>query len=74
MPTPAKGTTVKSKFDPKEAEVHIQSYELGVLVWPELWADNTSEGHCTMVPTFAQDLPQNTVSQTWECDWAAYAI
>jgi tyrosyl-DNA phosphodiesterase-1 len=63
MPTPAKGK-VKSKFDAKEAEVHIQSYELGVLVWPELWADNTPEGHCTMVPTFAQDLPQNTVSQT----------
>ena len=62
MPTPPKGKA-KPKFDAKEAEVHIQSYELGVLVWPELWADDAPRGHCTMVPTFGQDLPQNTVGQ-----------
>ena len=63
MPAAAKGKT-KSKFDATEAEVHIQSYELGVLVWPELWADDAPGRCCTMVPTFGQDLPANTVGQT----------
>lgn len=64
MSPPAKGKK-KLKFDAEEAEVHIQSYELGVLVWPELWADDAAsvQGHCVMVPTFGQDMPSNTTSQ-----------
>jgi tyrosyl-DNA phosphodiesterase-1 len=61
MASPAKGQK-KAKFDPKDAEVHIQSYELGVLVWPELWADDV--GRCAMVPTFGKDMPSNTTGQT----------
>lgn len=34
-------------------EIRICSYELGVLVWPELIKDNAS-----MVPTFKTDKPQ----------------
>ena len=71
MPT-TKGK--KPKFDAAEAEVHIQSYELGVLVWPELWAEEDAwsittrannvavREDCVMVPTFGQDLPENPVS------------
>jgi tyrosyl-DNA phosphodiesterase-1 len=33
-------------------ESRICSYELGVLVWPELWDENAK-----MVPTFKQDMP-----------------
>ena len=33
-------------------ESRICSYELGVLVWPELWNQNA-----VMVPTFKQDMP-----------------
>jgi tyrosyl-DNA phosphodiesterase-1 len=33
-------------------EARICSYELGVLVWPELWDENAK-----MVPTFKQDMP-----------------
>jgi tyrosyl-DNA phosphodiesterase-1 len=33
-------------------EVRICSYEIGVLVWPELFGDNA-----TMVPTFKTDTP-----------------
>lgn len=56
-----KGT--KPTFDATEAEVHIQSYELGVLVWPELWAEADAEsrsGDCVMVPTFGRNLPQGS--------------
>lgn len=64
MPTPAKGKKM-SKFDAEEAEVHIQSYELGVLVWPELWADDGQggPGRCAMVPVFGQDTPRITAGQ-----------
>lgn len=55
---PSKGK--KKSFDAAEAEVHIQSYELGVLVWPELWADETPGARCAMVPTFGKDMPNNT--------------
>ena len=37
----------------KAGEVRISSYELGVLVWPELYGDDAK-----MVPTFKQDIPQ----------------
>jgi len=33
-------------------EIRICSYELGVLVWPELWGENAK-----MVPAFKQDMP-----------------
>ncbi len=33
-------------------ESRICSYELGVLVWPELWGENAK-----MVPTFKRDIP-----------------
>ena len=52
----------KSKFNAAEAEVHIQSFELGVLVWPELWADEVGDGTaqpCAMVPVFGKDLPNS---------------
>jgi tyrosyl-DNA phosphodiesterase-1 len=39
-------------------EVRICSYEIGVLVWPELFGDKA-----TMVPTFKNDTPMST-----ECD------
>lgn len=48
----------KAKYNSAEAEVHIQSYELGVLVWPELWADENAQGaRCAMIPTFGKDMP-----------------
>ena len=34
-------------------EVRVCSYEIGVLVWPELYGENA-----TMVPTFKTDTPQ----------------
>ena len=33
-------------------DVRICSYEIGVLVWPELFGE-----HATMVPTFGEDTP-----------------
>ncbi len=33
-------------------EVRVCSYEIGVMVWPELFGDNA-----TMVPTFKSDTP-----------------
>lgn len=39
----------------KQGEVRIQSYETGVLVWPELFAEPGYE--VSMVPTFGRDLP-----------------
>jgi len=39
----------------REAFVHIQSYELGVLVWPELFAEGG--GNARMVPIFGTDSP-----------------
>jgi tyrosyl-DNA phosphodiesterase 1 len=40
----------------QEAFVHIQSYELGVLVWPELFAEEGG-GNVCMVPVFGTDSP-----------------
>lgn len=36
-------------------DVKIQSYEIGVLVWPELFGENAK-----MVPTFKTDIPKAT--------------
>ena len=38
-----------------ERYIHIQSYELGVLVWPELF--DVGQG-ATMEPTFGKDVPE----------------
>lgn len=36
-----------------QGEMRISSYELGVLVWPELFGEDAK-----MVPTFKQDVPK----------------
>lgn len=41
----------------KQGQVKIQSYETGVLLWPELFAEPESE--IVMVPTFGMDMPGN---------------
>lgn len=41
----------------KQGEVRIQSYETGVLVWPDLFADPHTDCDVTMVPTFGKDMP-----------------
>ncbi|RMZ75465.1 hypothetical protein DV738_g5446, partial [Chaetothyriales sp. CBS 135597] len=46
----------------EESHVHIQSYEIGVLVWPELFGADVDatcqeEKHTRMVPVFGKDLP-----------------
>ncbi|KAH6612139.1 tyrosyl-DNA phosphodiesterase-domain-containing protein [Boeremia exigua] len=41
----------------KQGEVRIQSYETGVLVWPELFAVGESECDVSMVPVFGKDTP-----------------
>ncbi|KAF1926457.1 phospholipase D/nuclease [Didymella exigua CBS 183.55] len=43
----------------KQGEVRIQSYETGVLVWPDLFkgSDEGDESEATMVPTFGRDMP-----------------
>ena len=43
--------------------VQIQSFEIGVLVWPELFAD-AEEGTIRMVPTFGRDTPESKVGRT----------
>jgi len=51
----------KGSKDASEAEVHIQSFEIGVLVWPELFADkdiNGQKSRVRMVPTFGTDTPE----------------
>ena len=46
----------------KDGEVRICSYELGVVVWPGLWADG-HEGPAEMIPTFQKDtIPPEDVS------------
>jgi tyrosyl-DNA phosphodiesterase 1 len=44
-----------------EGKVQIQSFEIGVLVWPELWLDNDVDGKDIapprMVPVFGRDSP-----------------
>jgi len=41
----------------KQGEVRIQSYETGVLVWPELFASGEKGCEVHMVPTFGKDVP-----------------
>jgi tyrosyl-DNA phosphodiesterase-1 len=41
----------------KQGEVRIQSYETGVLVWPELFVEPGYEA--SMVPTFGDDMPKS---------------
>ncbi|KAK5939708.1 hypothetical protein PMZ80_008088 [Knufia obscura] len=61
LSTQAWGTAAKvakGVKDPGEAISHISSFEIGVLIWPELFLDE-SDGKATgrMVPTFGMDLP-----------------
>jgi tyrosyl-DNA phosphodiesterase-1 len=41
----------------KEGAVRIQSYETGVLVWPELFASPNKDCEISMVPVFGNDVP-----------------
>lgn len=41
----------------KEGAVRIQSYETGVLVWPELFATPNKDCEVSMVPVFGNDVP-----------------
>jgi len=43
----------------KDGEYKISSWEMGVLVWPELSSDcaSSDSSHIAMVPTFKKDLP-----------------
>lgn len=43
----------------KKGEVWIQSYETGVLVWPELFASRETECEVSMVPVFGKDMPDS---------------
>lgn len=53
----------QSKNTAGEPQVRICSYEIGVLVWPELFADgDTEKGKAVMVPTFLTDTPPTTAS------------
>lgn len=72
----------KSKFNDAEAEVHVQSFELGVLVWPELWAPDVMGPDmmplqpaqpCAMVPVFGKDLP-DTADVPVEVDRYGHAV
>lgn len=58
----------KNSTDPGDAVVHIQSYEIGVLVWPELFIDEPEHDpedldekevrSVRMVPVFGKDMPE----------------
>ncbi|ETN47222.1 uncharacterized protein HMPREF1541_01413 [Cyphellophora europaea CBS 101466] len=41
----------------KEGMVHIQSFEIGVVVWPELFCEDSSDLSVRMVPVFGKDSP-----------------
>lgn len=41
-------------------EVRICSWEVGVMVWPDLYSDKSGSNTTEMVPTFQRDLPDNT--------------
>lgn len=45
-------------------EIRVSSWEVGVMVWPELIAPADSEGGCSsiMVPTFRSDTPSRASS------------
>jgi tyrosyl-DNA phosphodiesterase-1 len=40
----------------KNGEVWIQSWEAGVVVWPELFSEKEEEGNVVMVPVFGKDM------------------
>ena len=53
----------KGVRDPDQAVVHIQSFEIGVLVWPELFLDQENDvgagtRKARMVPVFGKDTPE----------------
>jgi tyrosyl-DNA phosphodiesterase-1 len=50
----------------KQGEVRVQSYETGVLVWPELFQEKSNDQDCEviMVPTFGKDVPESNNSTT----------
>lgn len=52
----------KGARDPQQGVVHIQSFEIGVLVWPELFA---SEGdkEVRMIPMFGKDKPDDIIAE-----------
>lgn len=52
----------QSKNNAGEPQVRICSYEIGVLVWPELFVDDVEKGRAVMVPTFLTDTPTTTAS------------
>ncbi|KAF2705657.1 phospholipase D/nuclease [Pleomassaria siparia CBS 279.74] len=46
------------EMENKKGEVWIQSYECGVVVWPDLFAaSGPDQGKVVMVPVFGKDLP-----------------
>lgn len=59
----------KNSRDQEDAVVHIQSFEIGVLVWPELFVEETEHNAedldekekttVRMVPVFGKDLPES---------------
>lgn len=57
LSTQAWGTAVN-----KSGEVRISSYEVGVLVWPELFKDSSDE-EIELVPVFQKDQPDQTISE-----------
>lgn len=50
----------------KNGEVRIASWELGVIVWPELFEDENPGTKATMVPTFGIDTPAAAASELHE--------
>lgn len=44
-------------------EVRVCSYEIGIIVWPELW-DDGKKGSAEMVPVFKNDTPHSEESST----------
>ncbi|KAF3043646.1 hypothetical protein E8E12_003603 [Didymella heteroderae] len=46
----------------KQGEVRVQSYETGVVVWPDLFKDASADQDCEveMVPTFGRDMPETS--------------
>ncbi|KAK5075357.1 hypothetical protein LTS08_001576 [Lithohypha guttulata] len=72
LSTQAWGTVArlpKGVKDLGQAVVHIQSFEIGVLVWPELFSDtgvDCESSKTRMVPMFGKDMPE--ASQTLSTD------
>ncbi|KAK5093354.1 hypothetical protein LTR70_004726 [Exophiala xenobiotica] len=55
---PRAPATVKRVKGPGEAVSHISSFEIGVLVWPELFLDEPDgKAKARMVPSFGKDTP-----------------